>query len=256
MVKERKAIGQKAMVGHPIAQATGIKTWPEDDRPREKLLKQWDIKKFRSLVKAKYGDSLLSRVETYIITLDWKKKKTQYHADKVDEYWGLLVKKLGWVLSPSHPYFLEAQYCSAFEMEAMIQTLHSLGDLCAQIVNAAVSGVKALNENEVNFKKIFGKISDNNSVKESLQNLSDSPEYEYFEGFCNTIKHRRLIDVDYCIYTGHRRNEGQTGFRFKDFVYKNKDFKATAFVEIKNNYMNDLFEKFRDVGIALNNYLR
>jgi hypothetical protein len=33
MAKERKAIGQKAMVGHPIAQATGIKTWPEDDRP-------------------------------------------------------------------------------------------------------------------------------------------------------------------------------------------------------------------------------
>ena len=29
MVKERKAIGRKAMVGHPIAQATGIKTWPE-----------------------------------------------------------------------------------------------------------------------------------------------------------------------------------------------------------------------------------
>lgn len=28
------------MVGHPIAQATGIKTWPEDDRPREKLLKK------------------------------------------------------------------------------------------------------------------------------------------------------------------------------------------------------------------------
>ena len=40
MMKERKAIGQKAMVGHPIAQATGIKTWPEDDRPREKLLKK------------------------------------------------------------------------------------------------------------------------------------------------------------------------------------------------------------------------
>ena len=40
MVKERKAIGQKAMVEHPIAQATGIKTWPEDDRPREKLLKK------------------------------------------------------------------------------------------------------------------------------------------------------------------------------------------------------------------------
>jgi hypothetical protein len=54
MVKERKTIGQKAMVGHPIshkemvwppmakaiAQVTGIKTWPEDDRPREKLLKE------------------------------------------------------------------------------------------------------------------------------------------------------------------------------------------------------------------------
>jgi len=39
MVKERKAIGRKAMVGHPIAQATGIKSWPADDRLREKFLK-------------------------------------------------------------------------------------------------------------------------------------------------------------------------------------------------------------------------
>jgi len=39
MTKERKAIGQKAMVCRPIGKATGIKTWPEDDRPREKLLK-------------------------------------------------------------------------------------------------------------------------------------------------------------------------------------------------------------------------
>ena len=40
MVKEKKIFGQKAMVGHPIAQATGIKSWPIDDRPREKLLKK------------------------------------------------------------------------------------------------------------------------------------------------------------------------------------------------------------------------
>ncbi len=40
MTKESKAIGQKAMVCHPIGKATGIKSWPEDDRPREKLLKK------------------------------------------------------------------------------------------------------------------------------------------------------------------------------------------------------------------------
>ncbi|MDD5435989.1 MAG: hypothetical protein PHX20_00370 [Candidatus Omnitrophica bacterium] len=217
--------------------------------------RQWDIKKFKSLVKAKYGDSLLSRVETYIITLDWKNTKAQYHADKVDEYWGLLVKKLGWVLRPSHPYFLEAQYRSAFEMEAMIQTLHSLGDLFAQIVNVTVYGVKLLDEHKVSLKHIFKGIPGDSPLRESMQNLSASPEYEYFDGFCNTVKHRRLIDVDYCIYTGHRRREGQTGFRFKEFVYNNKEFKATAFAEIKNNYKNDLFEKFRDVGIELNNFL-
>ena len=40
MTKESKATGQKAVVCSPIGKATGIKTWPEDDRPREKLLKK------------------------------------------------------------------------------------------------------------------------------------------------------------------------------------------------------------------------
>ncbi len=38
-MKESKATSQKAVVCPPIGKATGIKTWPEDDRPREKLLK-------------------------------------------------------------------------------------------------------------------------------------------------------------------------------------------------------------------------
>ena len=47
MVKERKAIGHKAMLGHPIAQATGIKTWPEDCQTRntEKILNNGSWKK-------------------------------------------------------------------------------------------------------------------------------------------------------------------------------------------------------------------
>src|SRR3990167_9267617 len=40
MAEKKKLIGHKTMVGHPKAQATGIKSWPVDDRPREKLLKK------------------------------------------------------------------------------------------------------------------------------------------------------------------------------------------------------------------------
>src|SRR3989338_8286669 len=40
MAEKKKSIGHKTMVGHPKAQATGIKSWPVDDRPREKLLKK------------------------------------------------------------------------------------------------------------------------------------------------------------------------------------------------------------------------
>ena len=40
MKEKKKSTGHKAMVGHPKAQATGIKSWPLDDRPREKLLKK------------------------------------------------------------------------------------------------------------------------------------------------------------------------------------------------------------------------
>src|SRR3990167_8998282 len=40
MAEKKKLIGHKTMVGHPKAQATGIKSWPLDDRPREKLLKK------------------------------------------------------------------------------------------------------------------------------------------------------------------------------------------------------------------------
>ncbi|MFZ2356419.1 MAG: DNA repair protein RadC [Candidatus Omnitrophota bacterium] len=40
MTEKNKILGQKAMVCPPIGKATGIKSWPEDDRPREKLLKK------------------------------------------------------------------------------------------------------------------------------------------------------------------------------------------------------------------------
>ena len=45
----------------------------------------WNLKEFRGLFRDKYGKDLLSRVETYLIALDWVKKQAQYHADNVDE---------------------------------------------------------------------------------------------------------------------------------------------------------------------------
>jgi len=72
MVKERKAIGQKAMVGHPIAQATGIKSWPKDERPREKLFKsgehtqaiaEYTVVEDNKIQKQNY-DSLLLRINS------------------------------------------------------------------------------------------------------------------------------------------------------------------------------------------------
>src|SRR3989338_4113454 len=40
MKEKKKLSGQKAVVCPPTGKATGIKSWPEDDRPREKLLKK------------------------------------------------------------------------------------------------------------------------------------------------------------------------------------------------------------------------
>lgn len=40
MTEKKKVSGQEAVVCPPIGKATGIKSWPADDRPREKLLKK------------------------------------------------------------------------------------------------------------------------------------------------------------------------------------------------------------------------
>ena len=219
----------------------------------------WNLKEYRELIREKYGKDRLSRVEVYNITLDWKIKRAQYHADKVDEYWKDVLKRAlrsGMHTVTSRQSNIQIMYFSAFEMEAMIQTLHSLGDVLAQMVNAALPENHRLTENKVNLKSMLSKVPENSRLSVSLQNLLSSPEYKYIAAFCNTIKHRNLVDVDYYSYRDMIKREEQQGFRFQEFSYNSVSFKATLFDEIKNNYRNDFLDKIRRVGIELNNSLK
>ena len=67
------------MVGHPKAQATGIKSWPLDDRPREKLLKK--------------GAGTLSNSELLAILLRTGKLREEYYRRLTQTYVNLNVAK-------------------------------------------------------------------------------------------------------------------------------------------------------------------
>lgn len=220
---------------------------------------RWDLNEFRGLFRAKYGDALSPRIESYLFTLEWKVKRAQYHANKVDEYWKTLIELTPLsrsLVRTSHSFFLEALYFSAFEMEAMIQTLHSYGDVIAQIVNTAFFGNSLLEEDEVSLKRMLDKVSKSIPLGVSLQNFYNSSEYKYVAAFCNIIKHRKLIDVDYYKYRDMVKRDAKEGFRFKDFTYKRDSFKATLFNEITNNYRIALFDSFKFIGVEMNNFLR
>lgn len=216
---------------------------------------KWDLERFRSLIDSRYGPDLLARVRVYLGTLDWKVCRANYHAQNFDECWKKLFEEN--VIRINSDEFLKAMDFSAYEMEAMIQSLHSLGDLLAQVSNVAILGQGCLNEGRVDLGAMIRHLSSSNTATAVCQSLGDfqsSCEFQYVTAFCNVVKHRRLIDFDYHL-SAVQGGQVLQGLRFKEFEYKSVIHSMKMSNDIKEQYRDVLYCKMNEVGVLINDFL-
>lgn len=129
-----------------------------------------------------------------------------------------------------------------------IYSVRGLLDLFSQLVNDQfING--ELTVGKCDIKKVESKLDDS-KLKKALSNLIESKEFEYINGFVNTIKHRNLVK------TGSISSnvENKSGIVFVDFEYGGKQFKQMWAEDILDMVMK-VQQDFLYCGSILNKEL-
>ena len=219
----------------------------------------WKIEDFRNLYQARFGDGQLPKLEVYFQTLNWKFVSAHFHALKSEEIYNAIFDS--GVVRFSDGKVQKALDETVFETEAMIQVLHSMGDIMGQILNLAVLGANAFPDDSMGLLfKVSDRISSRNlapNISNALNVLKDSQEFKYMKAFCNTIKHNTILDFDYRMHFDFRdKNNSQQGLRFKQFVYKGDTYPVTWVHVVRDEYSLKLFNVIFSVGNSINDFLR
>ncbi len=210
---------------------------------------KWDYIELRKLCKEKgIPDSTL-----YQNSLGWRWKRTDFHADKANEVWAELFMK-SFTFVDQRCY--EAIFSYEAHVESCVQSLHSMADILAQIINVIILG-NEFPEHLVSIKKVLKSMEDKNAaprVVESTRKLLADNVFNYIEAFCNTIKHRRLIKTDFrAEYGENARNE--SGLRFQEFTYKGSNFPQTWGSDILKKYRFHIHQLITEVGLNINRFV-
>jgi hypothetical protein len=218
----------------------------------------WDIKELRELFIKAYGAALLPRFEEYTQTLHWKQWTAMCHAKKSKELWDEFFKmdKVDF----RDLKFSKTLDLSTVELEAMAHSMHSMGDILGQIINITIFGADGFSEDSCSLNKVMDKLEEERIAPDILSLLisfKDSPEFKYISAFCNTIKHRKLVDMEYYSHIDCReKGMIEEGARLKEFTYNGDSFPATWFHKIEEDYRVKIYGLLCDVGRGINIYLK
>jgi len=169
------------------------------------------------------------KLEEIFRAIDFKKRRTEYHAKTARERYDTIFQK-SIVHIKNH---IDDLNNVAFEVEAMIDTLNTLPDICAQLVNLVILS-SLLSKKSVSIYKVRDNIPNNLSdLKNTIIKWIESKEFRYIRGFCNISKHRSLIDRDYFTHINYRNKSTKRGIRFYAFKYDG--------VSYPEKMMNELF---------------
>ena len=136
----------------------------------------------------------------------------------------------------------------------------SMADILDQIICITLADpYKPHKEGAVNGNSVSHKLkkSQNNPyierIKNSRDELHDSDEFSYINAFCNTIKHRRLID-----FKAHSENILIQEMKPKVdlFDYKDKNYPAKLGSEIFEKYSIQIYRRIIIVALNLDEYLK
>lgn len=188
----------------------------------------------------------------YQSSLHWRWHRAVYHADTATGIWSDFMKSGSF--GDERTY--EAVFSYEAQVEACVQSLHSMADILAQIINVTILRSR-LREENVSIKNVVREMkraSIATDVTTRVKHLLDDDVFDYVEAFCNTIKHRRLIKaIPRLEYGGSARNEN--GVVFEEFTYKNKLHPQTWGSDILGKYRTRLLDLITEIGLSINQYV-
>ena len=189
----------------------------------------------------------------YQNSLDWRWKRADYHADAASKIWSDLFKES---FSFVDQRCYEAIFSYEAQIESCVQSLHSLADILAQIINVVVLRSK-LQEDHVSIKRVVEIMEREGiapDVARSTRHLLDDKLFNYIDAFCNTIKHRRLIKTNFrAEYGGNARNE--SGLLFEEFIFKGNTYPQTWGSDILEKHRFHLLNLITEIGLNINKFV-
>lgn len=216
----------------------------------------WNIEELRKLyiVKVVRKNELL--LEEFLSSIGQKMERANYHAQKAKEAWEEFFKAS--IVTIPSPQFDVATNVSVAETEALVNILNSMADILAQVINMTLLELvnQSMPEDEVFAYKVLDKLSkfiQYKDVTNALALFLNSGEFKYINAFCNTMKHRKLLDIGYHLHINYReKGKIQEGLRFKEFSYKGATFPITWSAAIREDYRFKIYDYICDVGVTIN----
>lgn len=197
--------------------------------------------------------------EAYLRSLSWQHWKAYYHAQQAQKVWDeFKAAHPHGEIGGSNEQWWEVYYASAAETEATVQVLHAEADIIAQIANRII--LRGLvPERDVNLDSVLRKLKCQNRgprVAAEIETLRNSREFRYIDAFCNTIKHRRLINKQWHV-EGGEGTRNKEDVRFLAFSYKrDNNFPITWASDITGPYRERLGRYDEAIGDAIIDYLQ
>jgi hypothetical protein len=213
----------------------------------------WDGEEFCRLCKLKSK----SDPTIYIQTLVRRQTLANFHREEAEKAWSSMLRSS----NPDDTLIGNSLISYEANLVACIQSLHSMADILDQIIciTLAEDLYEPHKEDVVNGRSVSQKLKNFeithvlNGSKILAMNFTNSDEFSYINAFCNTIKHRRLID-----FKAHSENILIQEMKPKVdlFDYKNKNYPAKLGSEIFEKYSIQIYRLIIIVALNLDEYLK
>ena len=204
----------------------------------------------------------------YIQTMSWRQNHANFHRMEAEKAWS----RLYGLSNPDNKFIGDVLISYEANLVACILALHSMADILDQIVNITILE-PPLPEGNIRDRNITPRLEKCLNIKQisdSRKKLRGNKVFDYINAFCNTIKHRRLMNIkatgtlnisfqttsENCDATPKNTLIQQMKPVVDPFNYNGKKYPKTLGSEILENYTIQMFELTYNVGININEYLR
>lgn len=205
-----------------------------------------EITRFIQIIKKTQNEKIYNELNIFVNSFLWKICISEYHIEQISD---AFIQELSCFKQTEYIESIKGMLASCSEKSnssnykiailkseahliAFAQSLHSLADICAHIVNYSIPVRKDSftgNERDITLYKIKNrlKLPTTQNLKQSIIDLQESQEFKYLSAFVNTTKHKSLVPVEDFV-------------SFEDSVKPCHCFKIDAF-DYNSNHFKSMF---------------